>query len=212
MRESKLTLRDDNPQERTLLIDTSFMVRSTLTYDFELLLFRPLSGTEAQRRIVALCQFALRLADICFSAMRRRSDDTTICSKRCRRNGGDTEGSGRLARPYLPSASAGPLNRASWRSNRHRNPSHAHRQTKWRGARSWSVGPGVGADRPERPRSLFPWHDERLSGTSRRRADQRPADLGPRPTGVELRAAIREASSGIRGVTVNARIREGKTG
>lgn len=44
MRESKLTLRDDNPQDRTLLIDTSFMVRSTLTYDFELLLFRPQDG------------------------------------------------------------------------------------------------------------------------------------------------------------------------
>lgn len=54
MRESKLTLRDDNPQERTLLIDTSFMVRSTLTYDFELLLFRPLLLRPAFQRDLAL--------------------------------------------------------------------------------------------------------------------------------------------------------------
>ena len=39
MRKSKLTRRDDNPQDPALLIHMTFMVRSTLAYDFELLLF-----------------------------------------------------------------------------------------------------------------------------------------------------------------------------
>ena len=39
--------------------------------------------------------------------------------------------------------------------------------------------PSLGADRPERPHSLFPWSNRRLPRASHRRADARPAGDGP---------------------------------